>query len=76
MSSVHWRRAMTAGALVSSVPASTLGGALLGYGVDTLLGTGRWFTFLLLFAGFGVGVAQLFRGIAKLSDVQPPDPPP
>lgn len=49
---------------------------MLGYGVDTLLGTGRWFTFLLLFAGFGVGVAQLFRGIAKLSDVQPPDPPP
>ena len=69
------RRAMAAGALVSSVPLTAVAGGLLGYGVDTLLGTGRWFTFLLLFVGFGVGIVQLFRGLAKLDHAEPPDAP-
>ena len=60
------RRAMAAASLVGAVPGFALGGALLGAGVDHLLDTGRWFTVLLLFGGFAVGIVQLFRGLTRL----------
>jgi len=67
---------MTAGALVSGVPGAALGGALLGSWIDTLAGTGRVFTIFLLVAGFGAGIVQLFRGLARLDHADPPEPPP
>ncbi len=66
---------MAAAALVTSIPAFTLGAAALGYGVDNLLGTGRLFTLLLLPVGFAAGVAQLLRGLARLPDDHPRNPP-
>ena len=70
---------MGAASLVSAVPSFALGGALVGAGVDRWLETGRWFTVILLFCGFAVGIVQLFRGLTRFSndtDAHPPDPPP
>jgi F0F1-type ATP synthase assembly protein I len=57
---------MAAASLVGAVPGYALGGALVGAGVDHVLGTGRWFTVLLLFGGFAAGIVQLFRGLTRL----------
>lgn len=62
------RRALAAAALVSALPAFTLGAAALGYGLDRLLGTSPVFTLLLLIVGFAAGVAQLLRGLARLPE--------
>ncbi len=70
---------MAAASFVGAVPGFALGGALVGVGVDRLLNSGRLFTLVLLFGGFAAGIAQLFRGLNRLSndaDAHPPDPPP
>jgi ATP synthase protein I len=38
-----------------------LGGALIGWGLDTLFGTFPLFLMVLLFLGFGIGVWNVFR---------------
>ncbi len=38
-----------------------LGGALIGWGLDSLLGTFPWLLLLMLFVGFGVGVWNIVR---------------
>ncbi len=38
-----------------------LGGGLMGWGLDTLLGTGPWLLLLMLFLGFGVGLRNVVR---------------
>lgn len=38
-----------------------LGGALIGWGLDSLLGTFPWLLVLMLLAGFGVGVRNIMR---------------
>lgn len=38
-----------------------LGGALIGWGLDSLLGTFPWLLLLMLFLGFGAGVWNIVR---------------
>jgi ATP synthase protein I len=38
-----------------------LGGALIGWGLDSLFGTFPWLLLLMLLAGFGVGVRNIMR---------------
>lgn len=38
-----------------------LGGGLLGWGLDSLLGTKPWLTLVMLFLGFGVGIRNVVR---------------
>lgn len=46
-----------------------LGGGLLGWGLDSLLGTMPTFLLLLMFLGFGVGV----RNVIRISKTPPGD---
>ncbi len=62
--------------MVSAIPFGCFAGFALGWAVDHLFGTGRLFTLLCALAGFAVGIVQLFRGLAQLSDAHPHDPPP
>ena len=48
-----------------------LGGALIGLGLDSLLGTKPWLLLLMLFLGFGVGV----RNVVRISKAPPGLPP-
>src|SRR5437763_12594931 len=48
-----------------------LGGGLLGWGLDSLLGTKPWWTLVLLFLGFGVGIRNVLR-ISKMQSGQSP----
>lgn len=52
--------------VLSHLVGAPLGGGLLGWGIDSLLGTTPWFLLALLFLGFGVGVRNVMR-IAKTS---------
>ena len=38
-----------------------LGGGLLGWGLDSVLGTKPWLTLVMLFLGFGVGIRNVLR---------------
>ena len=38
-----------------------LGGGLLGWGLDSLLGTKPWLTLVMLFLGFAVGIRNVLR---------------
>jgi ATP synthase protein I len=38
-----------------------LGGGLLGFGLDSLLGTKPWLTLVMLFLGFAVGIRNVLR---------------
>jgi ATP synthase protein I len=38
-----------------------LGGGLMGWGLDSFLGTGPWLLLLMLFLGFGVGIRNIVR---------------
>jgi len=38
-----------------------LGGGLIGYGLDSLLGTKPWLTLVMLFLGFAVGIRNVLR---------------
>lgn len=38
-----------------------LGGALIGWGLDSLLGTFPWLLLLMLFLGFGAGIWNIVR---------------
>ena len=38
-----------------------LGGALIGWGLDSLFGTFPWLLILMLFLGFGVGIMNVLR---------------
>ena len=61
-----------AGQLVlSHLVGAPLGGGLIGWGLDQLLGTRPWLLLAMLFLGFGVGV----RNVLRLSKT-PPGPPP
>jgi F0F1-type ATP synthase assembly protein I len=64
-----WRAA----ALVSALPGGTIGGILLGVGLDHVLGTGWLATAVLGALGFAAGVFQLFRGL-KPPDEEPKPP--
>ncbi|HYU94805.1 MAG TPA: AtpZ/AtpI family protein [Sphingomicrobium sp.] len=44
-----------------------LGGGLLGWGLDSLLGTKPWLTLVMLFLGFAVGI----RNVLRLSKTPP-----
>ena len=48
-----------------------LGGGLLGWGLDSLFGTKPWWTLVLLFLGFGVGIRNVLR-ISKMQSGQSP----
>ena len=48
-----------------------VGGALIGWGLDTLLGTFPWLLLAMLFLGFGVGVRNIMR-IANTPPAQGP----
>ena len=51
-----------AGQLVlSHLVGAPLGGGLIGWGLDSLLGTRPWLLLLMLFLGFGVGVRNVLR---------------
>lgn len=52
--------------VLSHLVGAPLGGGLLGWGLDSLLGTSPWLLLALLFLGFGVGVRNVMR-IAKTS---------
>lgn len=72
-------RAMAAAAVVSAVPGYALGAVLVGRLLDDVLETTPWCTLGLLVLGFALGIAQLFRGLRRLSSsdhADPPDPPP
>jgi F0F1-type ATP synthase assembly protein I len=71
-----WRRAWRASALVSALPTATIAGALLGAGLDRVLGTGWFATVVLGSLGFVAGVYQLFRGLKQAPDDDPGDHPP
>lgn len=71
-----WRRAGTAIALASALPFATVAGLLAGLALDRVLGLGRGLAVLGALLGFAAGVYQLFRGMSRLPDDQPPDPPP
>ena len=61
-----------AGQLVlSHLVGAPLGGGLIGWGLDMLLGTRPWLLLLMLFLGFGVGIRNVLR-ISKT----PPGPGP
>jgi ATP synthase protein I len=49
------------------------GGALIGWGLDSLLGTMPLFLLVLMFFGFGVGVRNVIR-ISKTPTGTPPGP--
>lgn len=70
------RRAGAAIALASTLPFFTLGGLGAGLALDHAFGTGRWPALLGALLGFSAGVFQLFRGLNRLPDDHPPDPPP
>jgi F0F1-type ATP synthase assembly protein I len=72
-------RAMGAAAVVSAVPGYALGAAWVGRLLDDVLGTTPWCTVGMLILGFALGIAQLFRGLRRLTTsdhADPPDPPP
>lgn len=71
-----WRRMGAVIALASSLPIFTIGGLVAGLALDDALGTGRWLAILGSLLGFAAGVYQLFRGLNRLPDDHPPDPPP
>ena len=48
-----------------------LGGGLLGWGLDSLLGTKPWLTLVMLFLGFGVGI----RNVVRISRITPSQGP-
>jgi ATP synthase protein I len=51
-----------AGQLVlSHLIGAPLGGGLIGWGLDSLLGTKPWLLLAMLFLGFGVGVVNVVR---------------
>jgi ATP synthase protein I len=51
-----------AGQLVlSHLIGAPLGGGLIGWGLDSLLGTRPWLLLAMLFLGFGVGVRNVIR---------------
>ena len=54
-------------AVIGYLIGGPLGGALLGWGLDSLFGTKPWLTLVLLFLGFGVGV----RNVLRLSKASP-----
>ena len=56
--------------VLSHLIGAPLGGGLLGWGLDTLLGTMPWFLLSLLFLGFGVGV----RNVLRISKTPPGSP--
>ena len=47
--------------VLSHLVGAPLGGGLLGWGLDTLLGTRPWLLLAMLFLGFGVGVRNVLR---------------
>ena len=47
--------------VLSHLVGAPLGGGLLGWGLDSLLGTKPWLMLALLFAGFAVGVRNVLR---------------
>jgi F0F1-type ATP synthase assembly protein I len=71
-----WTRAWKATAHVSGLPVSTIAGGLVGVALDRSLGGGWIFTTVFGLLGFSAGVWQLFRGLQKLSDDDPRNPPP
>ncbi len=56
--------------VLSHLVGAPRGGGLLGWGLDTLLGTMPWFLLSLLFLGFGVGV----RNVLRISKTPPGSP--
>lgn len=48
-----------------------VGGGLLGWGLDYLLGTRPWLLLTMLFLGFGVGI----RNVIRISQTPPADGP-
>ena len=49
-----------------------IGGALIGWGLDTLFGTFPWLLLVMLFFGFGVGVRNVLK-IANTTTGKSPD---
>ena len=47
--------------VLSHLVGAPLGGGLIGWGLDSLLGTRPWFLLAMLFLGFGVGVRNVLR---------------
>ena len=61
-----------AGQLVlSHLVGAPLGGGLIGWGLDSLLGTRPWLLLLMLFLGFGAGIRNVLR-ISKTPPGQGP----
>jgi ATP synthase protein I len=52
-----------------------LGGGLLGWGLDSLLGTRPWLMLVMLFLGFGAGIMNVLR-ISKTPPGGNPGPKP
>ena len=52
-----------------------LGGGLLGWGLDSLLGTRPWLMLVMLFLGFGAGIMNVLR-ISKTPPGGRPGPKP
>jgi ATP synthase protein I len=60
----------TAQLVIGYLIGGPLGGALLGWGLDSLFGTKPWLMLLMLFLGFAVGI----RNILRISKVRPGNP--
>ena len=57
----------TAQLVIGYLLGGPLGGALVGWGLDTLFGTRPWLMLVMLFLGFGVGI----RNIVRISKMPP-----
>jgi len=65
------RKGMALGLKISSEFISAIAvGAVLGYGLDYLVGTSPWGMIILLFLGFAAGVLNVLRSVGKVA--QPP----
>jgi ATP synthase protein I len=51
----------TAQLVIGYLIGGPLGGALIGWGLDSLFGTKPWLMLLMLFLGFGVGIKNILR---------------
>jgi ATP synthase protein I len=58
-------------AVIGYLIGGPLGGGLLGWGLDSLLGTKPWLTLVMLFLGFGVGI----RNVVRISRITPSQGP-
>jgi ATP synthase protein I len=61
----------TAQLVIGYLIGGPLGGGLLGWGLDSLLGTKPWLTLVMLFLGFAVGI----RNVVRISKTPPGQTP-